>query len=142
MRQQFARFVLVGLATNAALYAAYLLLTRSLLHPKTAMTVVYVAGGGLGFLGNRYWSFRHSSPAWGSFARYLAACAVGYAVNLTGLYVGVDRLGLPQEWVQGLMVFVVADDHVPAAEIRRVCRVAAGRQPDQDSDVIYRIPFN
>ena len=133
IQRQFTRYVLVGLTTNTALYVAYLLLTRSLLPPKAAMTVLYVAGVALGFLGNRYWSFRHSSPARGSFMRYLAAYAIGYVVNLAGLHVGVDRLQLPHELVQGLMVFVVAtlmfvlQRHFVFDEWRRVG--TAGRSP-------------
>jgi putative flippase GtrA len=108
IRQQITRFVLVGLGTNAALYVAYLLLTRSLLPPKAAMTVVYVIGVALGFAGNRYWSFRHSTPSRGSVVRYLMAYAAGYVVNLTGLEIGVNRFGMPHEWVQGCMLLVVA----------------------------------
>lgn len=33
---------------------------------------------------------------------------LGYLVNLTALYLCVDRLGWPHEAVQGAMVFVVA----------------------------------
>lgn len=108
MRRQFARFVLVGLTTNAVLYVVYLWLTRSLLAPKVAMTTVYVAGVALGFLANRHWTFEHSGPARSALVRFLCAYAVGYVVNLVGLYVGIDVLGLRHEWVQGGLIFLIA----------------------------------
>ena len=51
--RQTASFVLIGLAVNAALYAAYLLLTHTLLGSFAAMTVTYCSGVVMGFLLNR-----------------------------------------------------------------------------------------
>lgn len=108
IRRQVTRFVLVGLTTNAVLYVVYLLLTRSLLVPKVAMTTVYLAGVGLGFLANRYWTFEHSGPARSALMRFIGAYIVGYVVNLVGLYVGVDLLGWRHEFVQAGLIFLVA----------------------------------
>lgn len=107
IQRQFVRWFLVGVFTNVALYVAYLGLTRSLLAPKSAMTVVYAAGVGIGFLGNRHWSFEHSGPAVHSLGRYLAAYGLGYAVNFVGLHAGVEIFGLPHEAVQAAMIVVV-----------------------------------
>lgn len=106
--QQFARFAVVGLTTNLILYGAYLALTYSTYSPKTAMTMVYVAGVLLGFLGNRYWAFRSASHSNFSIIRYFAAYAFGYIVNLAGLHLGASVLNIPHEWVQGFMVIIVA----------------------------------
>lgn len=108
IRRQFARWVIVGVVTNAVLYLAYLALTRSLLAPKVAMTVVYVAGMLLGFLGNRFWSFEHAGRIDTALLRYLAVYALGYVINFAGLAAGVDLLGFPHELVQGIMIIVVA----------------------------------
>ena len=108
IRRQFARWVIVGVVTNAVLYLAYLALTRSVLAPKVAMTVVYVAGMLLGFVGNRLWSFEHSGRIDTALLRYVAAYALGYVINFAGLEIGVDMLGFAHELVQGAMVVVVA----------------------------------
>lgn len=108
IRRQFARWVIVGVVTNTVLYLAYLALTRSLLAPKVAMTVVYVAGLLLGFLGNRSWSFEHAGRIDTALLRYVAVYALGYVINFAGLEIGVDMLGFPHELVQGAMIIVVA----------------------------------
>ena len=105
---QVSRWLTVGLITNGILYAAYLALTRNLLAPSAAMTVVYVAGVLLGFVGHRTWSFRHDGRVDSALLRYVAAYAAGYLINLGGLQLGVDVLGWPHEIVQGVMILVVA----------------------------------
>lgn len=108
IRRQFARWVIVGVVTNTVLYLAYLALTRSLFAPQAAMTVVYVAGMLLGFVGNRLWSFEHAGRIDTALLRYVAVYALGYVINFAGLEIGVDMLGFPHEFVQGAMVIVVA----------------------------------
>jgi putative flippase GtrA len=108
IRRQFTRWFVVGVTTNAALYLAYIALTRSLLTPKVAMSVVYVTGVVIGFIANRSWSFGHTGPAQSAFLRYVAAYALGYVVNYVGLHVGIVVLGVPHELVQAVMIVVVA----------------------------------
>jgi putative flippase GtrA len=108
IRRQFTRWFVVGVTTNAALYLAYIALTRSLLTPKVAMTVVYVTGVVVGFIANRRWSFGHTGPAHSAFFRYVAAYVLGYVVNYVGLHVGIAVLGVPHEIVQAVMIVVVA----------------------------------
>jgi putative flippase GtrA len=106
--QQFLRYALVGLLSNAALYLLYLLLTGWGLEPKLAMSLLYCVGIVQTFFANRNWSFRSQAAGRASFIRYLLAYLVGYGVNLLGLMLLVDRFGLPHRWVQALMVVVVA----------------------------------
>lgn len=108
MMRQVARWFVVGAAVNAILYIAYLGLTRSLLEPKPAMTIVYLTGVVIGFVGHRKWSFQHAGRWDGAFARYLVVYSVGYLINLLGLDFGIKALGLPHELVQATMVVVVA----------------------------------
>jgi putative flippase GtrA len=108
IRRQFTRWLIVGVTTNVALYVAYLALTRSLLTPKVAMTVVYATGVIIGFIANRSWSFGHTGPARSAFLRYVAAYVLGYVVNWLGLHVGIAVLGVPHEIVQAVMILVVA----------------------------------
>jgi len=108
IRQQFARFVVVGVVSNGALYAIYLLLTRASLTPKSAMSVGYVLGILMGFAGNRFWSFRQVSPGHGALGRYVLAYGAGYVLNWVGLDLGTRTLQLPHEAVQAVMVVLVA----------------------------------
>ena len=106
--RQLVRYGLVGLATNAAGYLVYLLVTWLGVPPKVAMTVLYATGATLGYFGNRKFTFRHGGSALSSGGRYLLAHGAGYLINLAIQVVVADRWGYPHEWAQALAVFVVA----------------------------------
>jgi putative flippase GtrA len=107
-RGQFLRYAVVGLASNLVLYLAYLGLTMLGMGPKTAMSVLYVLGVAQTFLFNRTWSFGHDGALHGAFARYVASYAFGYLLNLAVLWIAVDRMGLPHQIVQGVMIVTLA----------------------------------
>ena len=135
MTRQFTRWAIVGLVTNAILYLVYLALTRSLMKPQVAMSVVYLIGVALGFAGNRSWTFEHSGRADAALARYVMAYAIGYLVNLAGLQLGVTVCHLRHEIVQGAMIFVVAaltfllQKYFVFADSSDSSRTGAGREP-------------
>lgn len=106
--RQLTRFAVVGVASNAAAYVAYLALTAGGLSPKPAMSLVYVLAAGAGFFANRRWSFAHGGRVLPAGLRYLAAHAAGYLLNLALLHLGVDRLGWPHQAVQAAAIVVVA----------------------------------
>jgi putative flippase GtrA len=99
--RQAASFVLIGLAVNAALYAAYLLLTHTLLGSFAAMTVTYCSGVVMGFLLNRRFTFGFEGRKTAALIRYVGAYLFGYLVNFAGLWLLADRGGIPHEVVQG-----------------------------------------
>lgn len=105
---QLTRYALVGLGSNLLLYLIYLALTAWGMGPKQAMSLLYVLGVVQTFVFNRKWSFRHQGGFHGAFARYLAAYAFGYALNLAVLWLAVDRLGLQHQVVQGVMILALA----------------------------------
>jgi putative flippase GtrA len=105
---QLLRFGLVGLATNAVGFAIYLGLTQLGTPPMLAMSLVYGAGVLQGFWANRRWTFSFQGAGGPALARYCAAYAIGYLVNLGGLYLLAARLGHQHAIVQAAMVFVVA----------------------------------
>jgi len=105
---QLTRYAVVGLASNAAGYLLYLLITSLGMGHKTAMTLLYVSGVLLTFIFNKSWSFNHDGAMHGALVRYIAAYAFGYVLNLAGLMLMADHWGLPHQWVQGGMIFVVA----------------------------------
>jgi putative flippase GtrA len=105
---QFLRYAVVGLASNAILYAAYLALTGIGMEVKLAMTLLYALGVTQTFFFNKNWSFRHGGTHGPAFVRYCISYGLGYVVNLAALFVLVDRLGYPHQIVQGAMVLSIA----------------------------------
>lgn len=102
------RYGLVGLAANGIGYVAYLIITAIGLEPKLAMTLLYLLGAGIGFLGNRAWTFRDRGRVWPTLWRYGAAHGIGYVTNFLLLFIFVDRLGYPHQFVQAAAILIVA----------------------------------
>jgi putative flippase GtrA len=106
--RQLARYGLVGLLSNALLYAAYLLLSAAGLDHKLAMTFVYCGGVVITFAFNRSWTFQHDAAAAATFRRYVLIYALGYAFNLIALWLLVDLGGLPHQWTMAALIVVTA----------------------------------
>jgi putative flippase GtrA len=105
---QLFRYGLVGVVTNLALYFFYLLITYLGIEPKMAMTISYIIGAFIGFIGHRKWTFAHKGALLGSGARYFIAHLFGYLINFLILLTFVDRLGYSHRWVQAAAIIVVA----------------------------------
>ncbi len=106
--RQIASFALMGLLLNSALYAAYILLTHTVLGSLTAMTVTYCSGVIAGFVLNRRFTFGFDGDRSPAFVRYIGAYLLGYLFNFGGLWLLAGRWGIPHEIVQFGMVFGVA----------------------------------
>ena len=105
---QLFRYGLVGIVTNLAIYFVYLLITYLGVEPKQAMTILYIVGAFIGFVGHRKWTFAHKGALLGSGARYFIAHLFGYLINFLILLTFVDRLGYSHQWVQAAAIIVVA----------------------------------
>lgn len=105
---QFLRYVVVGVLTNALLYSSYLLLSAFGIGAKTAMSLLYIPGVMVGFLGNRNFTFRHEGRIPSSMLRYFATYAFGYVFNFASLAVFVDVLHLPADYVVLALIVVTA----------------------------------
>ena len=105
---QTIRFGLVGIISNALLYALYLILTALGIGPKLAMTLAYAIGVMQSFILNRRWTFGYRGASHDALVRYLGAHAFGYVLNWLILWFAVDRLGLGHQWVQLPAIAVVA----------------------------------
>ncbi len=106
--QQLIRYGLVGAATNLVMYAVYLLITYLGVEPKKTMTLLYVIGASIGFIGHRKWSFAHTGNATKAIARYTITHLSGYFLNWMILFVFVDQLGYAHQLVQGVTIFIIA----------------------------------
>ena len=105
---QLIRYGLVGVASNAAIYLVYLLLTYLGMEAKSAMTLVYLIGASIGFVGNRKWTFAHRGDSRSAALRYVLAHVFGYMLNFLILYTFVDRFGYAHQWVQAAAIIIVA----------------------------------
>jgi putative flippase GtrA len=106
--RQFGRYASVGVTSNLALYLAYLGLTMAGIGHKLAMTFLYVTGVLVTYFANRNWSFGHKGMVHQSFSRYLVTYLLGYLLNLSLLWFGVDHLDLPHQGVQAVAIVIVA----------------------------------
>jgi putative flippase GtrA len=106
--QQLIRYGLVGLVSNLTIYFVYLLITYLGVEPKTAMTLVYIIGASIGFIGNRKWTFAHRGDPTSAALRYVLAHLCGYLLNFMILFTFVDRLGYAHQWVQAAAIIIVA----------------------------------
>lgn len=106
-RIQGTRFVIVGLASNIVLYLIYLLITTFGVSYKIAMTMLYVIGTLQTFVVNSRWTFKHTGRNKASLLKYVFAYGACYLINICALIVFVDRLGLPHQVVQGVMILTI-----------------------------------
>jgi putative flippase GtrA len=106
--KQIFRYGLVGVASNLVGYFLFLLITYWGAEPKKAMTLLYVVGATIGFVGNRQWAFAHNGALIGSGLKYFTAHLCGYLINLIILLTFVDKLGYSHQWVQAVAIIVVA----------------------------------
>ncbi|MCK5001899.1 MAG: GtrA family protein [Gammaproteobacteria bacterium] len=105
---QMIRYGLVGVATNVVIYCIYLVITYLGVEPKIAMTLVYVIGASIGFVGNRKWTFTHSGDVARAAIRYVLAHILGYMLNFLILYIFVDHLDYAHQGVQAVAIIIVA----------------------------------
>lgn len=105
---QFLRFAVVGIASNAFLYALYLWLTSFLMTPIIAMTTLYALGLVQTYVFNRRWSFSYKLESKVVFIRYCSVYIGGYIATLATFHVFVDVLKFNHQWIQGVMIIVVA----------------------------------
>jgi len=106
--RQLIRYGVVGVVSNAAIYFVYLLITYLGVEPKAAMTLVYIIGASIGFIGNRKWTFSHRGDFSSAALRYALAHLFGYLLNFLILLTFVDRLGYNHQWVQAVAIIIVA----------------------------------
>ncbi|MNF57046.1 GtrA-like protein [compost metagenome] len=104
---QFIRYCTVGIISNSLLYLGYLIIVYFGIGTKTSMTLMYLSGVAFGFCANYRWTFSQLNSQ-GTLLRYTLMHVVGYILNLSILYVFVDKLNYPHQAVQITAILLVA----------------------------------
>ena len=106
--QQLIRYGVVGVVSNLTIYCVYLLITYHGVEPKIAMTLLFITGASVGFIGNRQWTFAQQGNLSKSTLRYVIAYAIAYMLNFFSMWIAVDRMGVPHYWVQAVNLVVIS----------------------------------
>ena len=97
---RLARYLAVGVATNSFGLAVYYGLTlASGVEPKLALTLATLAAFGPAYAANRSWTFQATTGHAVSLSRYAAGYAASFVFQAAFLWLGVDALGLPHQYV-------------------------------------------
>lgn len=105
---QLVLYGVVGVVNNAIVYCIYLLISFYGLEPKMAMTLAYIIGVFTAFFFNRKLTFANSCKTTYVVLPYLLAHLFGYLLNYLILFIFVDNLGYPHQWVQAIAITIVA----------------------------------
>lgn len=104
---QISRFGIVGVMNNLLGYLIYLAVTWFWLDPKLAVTLMYPISAMTAYFGHAKYAFTYEGQHNFGVLRYIMAHLVGYAINLSLLFVLTDMLGYPHQAVQACAVVVV-----------------------------------
>jgi putative flippase GtrA len=104
---QIIRYGIVGLSSNFAGYAVFLLITYFGVSYKLAMTLLYAVGVVIGFLGNKKWVFSCQGDIFRISFKYLLSHSLGYLLNLSILSIFVDKMGYSYRVVQAIAILAV-----------------------------------
>lgn len=105
---ELIRYGIVGIATNALIYALYLALTALGIGPKFAMSLLYMVGVLQTFVFNKAWTFRYTGQARLAFWRHVVLYSAGYAINFVLMTILVDAVLWPHQLVMAGLVVLMA----------------------------------
>ena len=108
MLEQIIRYGVVGVANNLLGYSIYLIVTWLWLDPKIAVSILYPISATIAYFSHAKYSFSYNGRHASSIARYAFAHVLGYSANILLLYIFVDKLLFPHEFVQLISIVVVA----------------------------------
>jgi putative flippase GtrA len=90
------------------LFVLYLLLTSFGLAPMLAMSGLFALGTIQTFMINKRWTFMHQVSTQAYFLKYATIYCLSYLINLTALFILVNKLNYPRQIVQGLMILILS----------------------------------
>lgn len=97
---QAGRYYSFGLAINVAAYGAFLLLLQTGMGVKSSFTLVFIVAITASFWVNRRYVFRSNADVSAGYALHWLNAGAAYVINLTALWIFVDRLGMLPAYVQ------------------------------------------
>lgn len=106
--KQIIRYGIVGVTSNIVGYLLFLLITHWGVESKQAMSFLYLLSAVIGFVGNNKWTFSYEGGFFSSGVKYFIAHLTGYLINFLILYIFVDKLAYPYQWVQAIAIIFVA----------------------------------
>lgn len=104
---QLIRYGIIGLTNNALLYSGYLLFVYCGSGEKLAMSLTYIIGVTISYTANYRWTFSQRKNR-GALIRYIQMHLAGYLINFILLYILVDKLLYPHQFVQVFAIIIVA----------------------------------
>ena len=107
-RTQLLRYGIVGITHNAVGYFIYLFITWLGVDPKLVVGVSYPLSMLVSYLGNKKFTFHHDGKITKSSIRFIISHIISYSINLLMLYIFVDKLSYPHQYVQLVAIFVCA----------------------------------
>ena len=105
---QLVRYGIVGITNNALIYSIFLFLTHIGFEPKKTMTLLYLLGTIVSYIGNWRWTFASKGSFIRTGSRFFLAYWIGYSINLMLLLIFVDYYGYSFQWIQALAIIIVA----------------------------------
>lgn len=97
---QAGRYYASGLAINVAAYGAFLLLLQTGMGVKTSFTLVFIVAITVSFWINRRYVFRSNADVSTGYVLHWLNAGAAFAINLSALWIFVDRLGMLPAYVQ------------------------------------------
>lgn len=92
---RLARYAIVGLASNGALYVGYIALTAVRVPPEAASAALFVVGIAATYVVNRGWSFKSRENHGWAAPRYAATYLTGFGIQIGVLALAHRILDIP-----------------------------------------------
>jgi len=104
---QFMRYIIIGVIQNSLGYIVYLLVTSTGVDPKLTISILYPIGFVISYIGNKKWTFSDTRNHTWAIMRFIVTHIIGYAFNLSALYIFVDIYGFNHQYVQLGAMFIL-----------------------------------
>ncbi len=101
LNSQFVRFILTGLLSNVLGYGFFLVSVYIIgLGHKTSATILFLIGMLVNYIVNKNWTFALHGKHISTLSKFSITYFVGYFLNISMLFLFVDKLSYSPGWVQ------------------------------------------
>jgi len=105
---QFFRFSVVGISHNLSGYIIYLSIAYTGLDPKLIISIFYPIGVLYAYFANKTFTFKNTERHTKILFKYFFIQFLGFIINLSLLFICVDKLSFPHQLVQLFAIVIVA----------------------------------